>query len=550
MLSHLSIQNFALIETADLSFEKGFTVITGETGSGKSILLGALNLMLGERADYGVIRNPEVKTIVEGTFELTAFGLESFFESKDLDFSPQTVIRREISAQGRSRAFVNDTPVSLTDLKELSERLIHIHSQHHTIQLKNPQFQLELLDDLAEAQELRRAVQDAFFRWKKISQELEYKRAQRAKQLLDADYNAFQLQELQELGLDVWNFDELQQELEAFEHGEQIRETFGRCVQAIDGELGIQSQLASLKNQLEKNRHFHSVLNDLFERVQSAAIELQDIANDAENQLSKLDLDPERFAVLTERLDAYHRVLRKHGLTNSEELRALQAKLEQANSSTEQLESEIVQLEEACSQIQVELTQATTQLNEQRKQRSSVVAARITDVLEELKMPQTRLDFDLKPTGKLDEFGGVQLTILFSPNAGLAPKPIEKAASGGELSRLMLAIQLLLSEKKQLPTLILDEIDTGVSGEVAQKIGVLLQSMGRHMQLFAISHLPQVAAKGNNHWKVAKNSHGGSTSTEILVLNHDERIAEIARLMSGDTINEAAMQNALALMNP
>lgn len=548
MLRHLSIQNFALIEEANLSFEKGFTVITGETGSGKSILLGALNLMLGERADYGVIRHAEEKTIVEGTFEIEGFGLEPFFENNDLDFAPQTVIRREITAQGRSRAFVNDTPVSLTVLKDLSEKLIHIHSQHHTIQLKNPQFQLELLDDLAETQTLRLQVRNAFLSWKKAMQTLEQKKTELSKQLQDADYNSFQLNELTELQLDKWDFDALQSELESFENGEQIRDSFALCIQLIESELGIQSQLATLKNQLEKNKHFHPILNELFERVQSAAIEIQDIASEAENQLTKLDLDPERFALLTEKMDAYNRVLRKHGMQNAHDLLALQEKLEQANQSTDLLEEEIQVLEKQVLEGQKSLEQITRELNEKRSAKSHEVAVRITEVLAELKMPQTQLQFDLQPTGKLDENGGIQLSILFSPNTGLAPKPIEKAASGGELSRFMLAIQLLLSEKKQLPTLILDEIDTGVSGEVAQKIGNLLQSMGKHMQLFAISHLPQVAAKGNNHWKVAKNNSSGATLTEILVLSQAERVEEIARLMSGDTINQAALQNAHELM--
>ncbi len=548
MLRHLSIQNFALIEEANLSFEKGFTVITGETGSGKSILLGALNLMLGERADYGVIRHAEEKTIVEGTFEIEGFGLEPYFENNDLDFAPQTVIRREITAQGRSRAFVNDTPVSLTVLKDLSEKLIHIHSQHHTIQLKNPQFQLELLDDLAETQTLRLQVKNAFLSWKKAMQTLEQKKTELSKQLQDADYNSFQLNELTELQLDKWDFDALQSELESFENGEQIRDSFALCIQLIESELGIQSQLATLKNQLEKNKHFHPILNELFERVQSAVIEIQDIASEAENQLTKLDLDPERFAFLTEKMDAYNRVLRKHGMQNALDLLALQEKLEEANQSTDLLEEEIQVLEKQVLEGQKSLEQITRELNEKRSAKSHEVAVRITEVLAELKMPQTKLQFDLQPTGKLDENGGIQLSILFSPNTGLAPKPIEKAASGGELSRFMLAIQLLLSEKKQLPTLILDEIDTGVSGEVAQKIGNLLQSMGKHMQLFAISHLPQVAAKGNNHWKVAKNNSSGATLTEILVLSQVERVEEIARLMSGDTINQAALQNAQELM--
>ena len=549
MLVTLNIQNFALIEQAQLNFQSGFTVITGETGSGKSILLGALNLILGERADYGVIRDKEAKTFVEVSFLIKGFGLEDFFNQNDLDFADETVIRREITAQGKSRAFVNDTPVQLTVLKELSEKLVHIHSQHHTLELKNPQFQLDLLDVLADNTVLRQTFKKTFLDWKKINQTLVQKRAIFAKLLQDADYNRFQWEELNQLSLDAEDYQSLENELASFEKMEDLKAAFASTNFLISEENGISDRLSVLKSNLEKVQHLNPSLKSLSERVVASLIELRDIAEEAELQLENLESNPQRQIELTEKIDVYNRALRKHQVNNQSELLEIFQTLSETQSSTDELENEIEKLAKQVEKLDSEVQKLASELHKNRVENAPKVSKQLVTVLDELKLVDTKIIFDLSMSTKMDENGNSSLSLLFSPNPGIAPKPIEKAASGGELSRFMLALQLLLSAKKQLPTLLFDEIDTGVSGEVAQKIGVVLQKMGAQMQVMAITHLPQVAGKGMNHWKVQKVNAKGSTLTEVIELNQNQRIEEIARLMSGENINEAALQNAKALMN-
>jgi DNA repair protein RecN (Recombination protein N) len=549
MLVTLNIQNFALIEEAQLNFQSGFTVITGETGSGKSILLGALNLILGERADYGVIRDKEAKTFVEASFLIKGFGLEDFFNQNDLDFADETVIRREITAQGKSRAFVNDTPVQLTVLKELSEKLVHIHSQHHTLELKNPQFQLDLLDVLADNTVLRQTFKKTFLDWKKINQTLVQKRAVFAKLLQDADYNRFQWEELNQLNLDAEDYQSLENELASFEKMEDLKAAFASTNFLISEENGISDRLSVLKSNLEKVQHLNPALRSLSERVVASLIELNDIAEEAEVQLENLESNPKRQLELTEKIDVFNRTLRKHQVNNQSELLEIFQTLSEAQSSTDELENEIEKLAKQVEKLDAEVQKLASELHKNRVENAPKVSKQLVTVLDELKLVDTKIIFDLSMSTKMDENGNSSLSLLFSPNPGIAPKPIEKAASGGELSRFMLALQLLLSAKKQLPTLLFDEIDTGVSGEVAQKIGVVLQKMGAQMQVMAITHLPQVAGKGMNHWKVQKVNAKGSTLTEVIELNQNQRIEEIARLMSGENINEAALQNAKALMN-
>lgn len=549
MLIALNIQNFALIEQAQLVFHPGFTVITGETGSGKSILLGALNLILGERADYGVIRDKEDKTVVEATFRIAGFGLEGFFNENDLDFSTETVVRREITAQGRSRAFINDTPVQLNVLKDLSERLVHIHSQHHTLELKNPLFQLDLLDILADNSALRQEYKKDYLALRQLNAQLQEKKSELAKMLQDSDYNRFQWEELDALKLEATNYADLETELQSYEKIDDVKAGFASIVQAVADDRGTVDILSQLKSGLEKVHNLHPALSVLSERIVTTLVELKDIATDAEQQLDSLESNPERQAELTERMDLFNRVLRKHQAHDQKDLLAIYETLSQSQSGSDNLESEIEELEKTLKALHSRVQGLATQLHENRVAKAPAIAGKLMEVLNELKLVQTQVTFELEKAQKLDETGMSKLVLLFAPNAGLSPKPIEKAASGGELSRFMLALQLLLSAKKQLPTLLFDEIDTGVSGEVAQKIGQVLQRMGGGMQVLAITHLPQVAAKGANHWKVAKSAKGGQTITEVITLNENERVEEIARLMSGENINEAAILNARALMN-
>lgn len=552
MLNSLYIQNFALIEKVTLEFSKGFTVITGETGSGKSILLGALHLILGERADYSVIRNKEEKTVVEAVFKINNFDLEFFFNQFELDFNEETIIRREISAQGKSRAFVNDTPVQLSVLKEITEKLIHIHSQHHTIDLKSSDFQMELLDVLGGTVLLKNEFSALFNEYKKTNFVLNQKEDQLKRSLLNADYNKFQVDELIKLELQTTNYSELENELKAIENSEDIKTGFSILIAQLTSEGGVANAidlLAVVKSKLDKLTGIYPSLDELNTRFKESYLELIDIGNDALSSLDGLLVDPQQKELLTSKIDLYNTLLRKHNVSNQEGLRDVYENLSNSQLSVEELESEILDLKKKIEELENQLKIKADTLHEKRLKSSKNIQDELIGLLSELKLPHTQIVFDLCKSKSLNVNGVTEMKLLFSPNKGMLPLPIEKAASGGELSRVMLAFQYLISAKKQLPTLIFDEIDTGVSGEVAQKIGNILHKMGEYMQIFAITHLPQVAGKGQNHLKVTKSHEEEVTKTLVVNLLEEERVEEIARLMSGDNINQAALENAKALMS-
>lgn len=552
MLHSLYIQNFALIEKVTLDFSKGFTVITGETGSGKSILLGALHLILGDRADYSVIRNKEDKTVVEAVFRIQNFDLNAFFNEYELDFNEETIIRREISAQGKSRAFINDTPVQLSVLKELAEKLIHIHSQHHTIDLKNMEFQMELLDVLGDTISLKKEFNTLFSKYKSARLQLNQKEETLKNALLNADYVKFQLDELEKLELNSTNFQEIENELKAIENREDIKLGFSLLIDQLTDEGGATNalnQLIHVKTKLDKTAGIYPQLDALSRRFKETYLELLDIGHEAISNLDDLEVSPAKKELLTSKIDLFNTVLRKHNVLNQEELMEIYSNLSTTQLSVEELELEITEIKNNLKLLEVELTEKAEVLHEIRISKALDIQNQLIDLLIELKLPHTQIVFDLAKTDKFSVNGFTDMKLLFSPNKGMIPLPIERAASGGELSRVMLAFQYLISAKKQLPTLIFDEIDTGVSGEVAQKIGNILCKMGDYMQIFAITHLPQVAGKGQNHLKVSKSHETEITTTEVLKLSNQERIEEIARLMSGDNINKAALENAKALMN-
>ena len=549
MLSTLRIQNFALIDSLTLDFNKGYTTLTGETGSGKSILLGALNLILGERADFSVIGPSSDKAIVEAEFELSKFHLEAFFQNNDIDLFNPTIIRREINSQGRSRAFINDSPVQLGVLKELTEQLVHIHSQHNTLELRKPDFQIEVLDTLSSLEKLRLEYSITFKLWNSERKSLEILKDKLALSLQQGDYNRFQLEELEELNLEKNDYQTLEKELVRNENVDELKSTLDNIVAAIETEDGASSTLRKLKTLLEKSKGVDVVLDELSQRIQSVLVELQDISGEAENYLEKIEIDPKRLNELVLLIDQFNRVLRKHNLISQDQLMELKEKLSSDLDDTSELQTLIDLKSKEVAELRKEIEEIGLDLHKKRVESSKSCEEEVQYLLAELKMPDTQFLFDFTKREEFNLFGCTDVKILFSPNKGLAPVSIDKAASGGELSRLMLALQNLISTKKQLPTIIFDEIDTGVSGDVAQKIGSLLKKMGQNLQLIAITHLPQVAGKADFHFKVEKTNNDSRTRTHVKALNEEERIEEIARLMSGEEINEAALLNAKALMN-
>ncbi len=547
MLAQLSIRNFALISSADLVFHSGFTSITGETGSGKSILLGALNLILGERADYSVMRDSEKKTVVEAVFHIADFHKEWFIE-QDIDWENETVIRREITAQGKSRAFINDTPVQLTQLKELTEQLIYIHSQHQTLELKKPLFQLSLVDVFAGITDRVVMFQSRYKQFRKETSRLAHLCQQLVTQQQESDFIRFQLEELEGLDFAQHHYATYEQELSRLGQLDDLKLAYDALANGLSVENGPIDGVRTIRQVVDKWKHVDPKLGELAVRLESVMIELDDLSSEASDQLESLELDPEQQLRLVQLVDKYNLVLRKHHLQSQLELEQLMESFQTRFESSDALEQEIAALSDQLESENIKLDKIATEFHQLRETAALKLEQHLGRLMTDLKLPDAQLKFTISALDQLDAFGKTEVQLLFSANAGLAPKPIEKTASGGELSRLMLAVQATMSELKSLPTLILDEIDTGVSGEVAARIGNLLREMGTNMQLFGITHLPQVAAKGNYQYEVAKSSEGNATTTTIRQLSETERLHAIAQLMSGATISEASIKNAQLLL--
>jgi DNA repair protein RecN (Recombination protein N) len=545
MLRSLRIQHFALIEEVQLDFSQGFTVFTGETGSGKSIILAATQLILGERADLQVIAPGAKKAVVEAVFELSADYLP-FFEANDLDFEPHTLIRREIANEGKSRAFINDIPVSLQVLKQLTSNLLQIHSQYNTLELKSKRFQLELMDILLGLQQEQQAFANTFAKLQLLQKELLTKQQAFTQDQLQQDYNTFLLEELQALQLHDPKIQQLEQEIERFASAGQLEEA-RTALASLTDDNGPYTNLYAIKTVLDKVKTIDPDMSGYAARLQQVLIELKELARDAA-ATSFDDLEPADLQSLELLQDKINTALLKHRARDVAELLQIQQTLQQKSRGLEDQEAEIEALQKQCGELEKDLWTAAHQLHEQRKNGAGQLALQLAGILEELKLPHTKLAFELQELEQLNSSGCTQLALLFSANLGHSLVPVERAASGGELSRLMLALQKMISEKKALPTIIFDEIDTGVSGDVALKIGKLLNEMSAKGQCMAISHLPQVAAKAAHHWMVQKNIVGERMQTNVIQLDTPARVNEIARLLSGEQISSAAIANAKALL--
>jgi len=548
MLKSLKISNFAIIENAELEFDNHLTVITGETGSGKSILLGALNLLLGERADFSVIRDINAKTVVEGTWNINPEH-QSFFEQNDLDFDTICIIRREILKEGKSRAFINDTPVNLNLLKELTRKLVHIHSQHNTLELRDKNFQLSVLDLLGNHQQELKNYQLAYLAY--VQQKKEYD--QQSQQLValkqEQDYIQFQLEELNLLQLDVTDYEQLLSELKILENSEIILQNTNESIQLLDSEQGILPLSKKVLQTLQRIAPFSKDIATIFERLHTAEIELKDILVELERYTSSIELNPKELDLIHEKIDKYQRALGKHHKADQAELLAFWQELQTKNTLTHTLEESVSRAQILLKEKQQIMMQNAKLLSDSRKQAAEKISTQLMPYFDRLKMADARIAFEIRPTEKTDRNGCDQVDLLFSTNQGIAPQPIEKAASGGELGRLMLILMTLLSEKKELPTVIFDEIDTGVSGDVAERIGQLLREMGQFRQLLTITHLPQVAACGHQHLSVRKEVVGDKMVSSVIPLNATARQKEIAQLLSGEVITDAALANANELLH-
>jgi DNA repair protein RecN (Recombination protein N) len=546
MLQRLHILNFALIEEAKIDFKSGFTVITGETGSGKSILLNALNLILGDRADFNVIGSKSNKSIVEATFRISE-RLIPFFQENDLDFDETLIVRREILKEGKSRAFVNDTPVQLQILKNLCSQLVQIHSQYNTLELKSKSYQLELLDILSGLETERYEMHQLFVNFQELKKKLNMLETELSSAQATQDYNQFVLNELSELRLDKTDYSTLEVELNRIENSESLKSLYFSITDIIDNQE-LYATLKSVKVNLEKYTSSDSKVCLFAERLNSLLIELKELSSDASKAIDDLEFSGLNADELTDKLDKFNRILNKHRLNSQEQLHAFKNEIENKVVGLETMELECENVRNELNSKAEDLTHKAKELHQKRLKTAPSIENNLKQILNALKLPDTNLKFELNVSDAIHANGNSEISFLFSANKGMTPVPVEKAASGGELSRVMLALQKMVSEKRELPTILFDEIDTGVSGDVAQKIGHLLNQMGEKVQLIAISHLPQVAAKAEYHLVVAKKIENQEMKTRVYAIDEQERVIEIARLLSGEQISDAALSNAKNLM--
>ena len=550
MLIKLYVQNYVFIRELDLSLNKGLTVITGETGAGKSILLGALSLILGARADVSALLDKSSKCVVEGTFSIKGYGLEDFFEKNDLEYDDITIIRREINPAGKSRAFINDIPVTLNILNELGDRLIDIHSQHENLMLNENIFQLNVIDSFAGNLALRNEYRRVYNEYRRLEKEYNELKEKSEKNQADLEYYQFQLNQLLEAKIVPGEQEELEKEQELLEHAEEIKASLNMAVSLLSSEeASVLGMLAEVKQLMGKLRTYLPAADTLAERVNSAYIELDDILSETEKLLAGISDNPERLKVVNERLDLLNSLVHKHRVKNSDELIIKTGELNKLVSSIVSSDERLEQLEKEIAKKYEEMKLLGEQLSGKRKEVIPEMEQKITSMLRQLGMPHARFRVELSKMPAWSSTGNDRADFLFSANREVPPENITKVASGGELSRVMLSLKSMLSSAGNLPTIIFDEIDAGVSGEVADKVGKILAEMGKNMQVINITHLPQVAARGQTHFHVFKDDTGKTTVTRIKLLRDDERVMEIAKLLSGSEVTETAVKNARELLN-
>lgn len=549
MIKKLLIRNYALIDSLDIDFAQGFSVITGETGAGKSIILGALSLILGQRVDTKVVTDTAAKTVVEGTFDIARYDLQSFFELNDLEYDEETIIRREIAPSGKSRAFINDVPVTVAQLKLLGDRLIDIHSQHQNLLLADSGYQLRMVDVMAHNLELLSQYQEAHQRCVALSAELEVARRRIADAHADEDYIRFQYAQLQEARLVAGEQEELELEQERLAHAGDIKESLCEIEALLDGsDTGALSALNATLSRVHTLHNYFAEAKQVDERLESVYIELKDINATCNDWNEVLVVDPERLAWVEERLDTIYALQQKHRVKSVDELIALRDEYASQLGSIDNSDAEIAEIEHRLAEAQSLRADVANQLTATRQTSAQRLSTLLSEELRPLGMPHVQILIDVVPCDYY-KLGAEQVVIRFSANKNHPLQPLSEVASGGEISRLMLCIKSLVADALTLPTIIFDEIDTGVSGDIAARMGHIMQRMSQYMQVIAITHLPQVAAIGNNHYRVYKDNSGETTHTHLVKLNADERIEEIARMLSGTTLTEAALNNARELLS-
>lgn len=550
MITSLSIKNYALIEKLAIDFSKGFSIITGETGAGKSIILGALGLVLGKRADLTSLKNKEEKCVIEAHFEISKYNLLPFFEANDLDYEDETIIRREILPSGKSRAFINDSPVNLQELQELSLFLIDIHSQQQTQELSDENVQFKIIDAIANNQEEITAYQALLKSYKADKTLLNSLLKKQGDATKEQEYNTFLLEELVAAKLKSGEQEVLEADFEKLNNVEIIKESIDKSLAiANEEQIGVLDNLKEIKIALQKIAPFSTEFHSLFERITSVTIEVDDIANELNRCSEKLINDPEQLDLISQKLQLIFNLQKKHQVTTVDELLEIQSKLENSILEIGNLEEEILALTHSIQKKTTALDSLADSIHKNRVASIPVLSQKLITILETLGMPNVRFNIEVNKTSNYFPNGKDEIQFLFSANKGTDFGLLKKVASGGEMSRIMLAVKAILAQYSKLPTLIFDEIDTGVSGEIAIRMGEIMKEMSSKMQIFAITHLPQIAAKGTAHFKVYKSTVDEDTQSELKLLSSEERVVEIAQMLSGAVVSDSALNHAKALLN-
>jgi DNA repair protein RecN (Recombination protein N) len=550
MITSLSIKNYALIEKLAIDFSKGFSIITGETGAGKSIILGAMGLVLGKRADLTSLKNKEEKCVIEAYFDISKYNLQSFFEANDLDYEHETIIRREILPSGKSRAFINDSPVNLQELQDLSLFLIDIHSQQQTQELSDENVQFKIIDAIADNQAEIQSYQALLKSYKEDKSHLNSLLKKQAESIKEQEYNTFLLNELVAAQLKPGEQEQLEADFEKLNNVETIKEAVDKSLALSNEEqIGALANLKEIKNSLQRIASFAPEYASLLERITSLVIELDDISDELTNCSEKLINDPEQLDLISQKLQLIFNLQKKHQVTTVDELLAIQNTLETTLFELGNLESDIATLTQSIQDKANQLDALALAIHQKRTDAVPVLANQLITILDPLGMPNVRFNIEIKDTENYHQNGKDEIQFLFSANKGTDFGLLKKVASGGEMSRIMLAVKAILARYSKLPTLIFDEIDTGVSGEIAIRMGEIMKEMSQTMQIFAITHLPQIAAKGNAHFKVFKSTVGDDTQSELKLLNTEERVLEIAQMLSGAVVSDSALNHAKSLLN-
>lgn len=550
MLTHLSIHNYALINQLSIDFTKGLSIITGETGAGKSILLGALGLVMGNRADLSSLKNTEKKCVIEAQFDVDGYSLQSLFKKLDLDYETETIIRREILPSGKSRAFVNDTPVTLSVLTALKSRLIDIHSQHQTMQLSDVSFQFSVIDALAKNQAKIASYKRGVTKYNFLKKELKTLQEETEKSKEQYEYNLHLFKELEEANLKEGEQEALEEKLDKLNNIEEIKLNLSEALQiSVNEEIGLQNLFHSLENNLQKISSFAKNYEELSNRISSIKIELDDIVSELETANEEVEFNPNEIEELNDRLQLIYNLQKKHSVDSIKELQAIYESLSEKVAQVEDAGDLIEAKNAEINEVAIKLDEVAAMVTKSRNKAIPKLQKELEFLLTELGMPNARFSIELTNSETYLSNGKDNLAFLFSANKGGNFGELKKVASGGELSRIMLSIKKILSKNIKLPTIIFDEIDTGVSGEVSNKIAKIMQDMGANMQVITITHLPQIAAKGMQHYKVFKGEENGVTTSNLKVLSNEERIVEIAEMLSGKDISESALTHAKELLN-